>query len=430
MVTVAAVKDSSAQAPPPSGEERAAFQLMDEAVEKIAKYSLKLENRATIYNVALFKLVEARLGERFAKVIPAEWAQSTEDARSGYQNAIRQLAQSPGQRLSTMELVEASLQEYCKEIDIFSRYFTARQWSQRKSLERQSGSGIGASLMEREDRYMLYPFPGSASAKAGIDSGDELLMVESQDVTDLTLMQIADMVRGAPGTEIELTIAKRAFGRRQKVTVEREALEQPIVAIRQQGPAVSIQIRRFDKDVVKQLEEALERFGPGRPLTIDLRSNQGGELDAVVDALSLFLPEGEIIGYLRELEGVQTIKARGPVKYEPASILMLQNEGTASGSELFIAALVENPKVRATSRGPGDEGDSTYGKGVVQAYFDMSNGGHLRITSGLIFGPNKKTWNMKGLRPSLTAQNGEIYFPDANELNNKNYQLHAFEPGN
>jgi carboxyl-terminal processing protease len=396
-----AVPKLFSQEPPPDA--KAAFELFREVADKVTARAYKPEPLRVICTKALHGVVQ-QLGEA-AKPHDRDFsALADSTAQAGFEQAMLALAALPGQRQSLLDLVESSLQAWCLQHDPYTRYIRGADSAQIRRLATSSGSGVGMSVEEKNGAIFCYPVPGSPAEVAGIKNGDQLLAVEGIDTAGKPIQLVGAYIRGAPGSAVQLRV-RHAFGREQTMKIVREPLTTPNVRVEPLTTSLRITIRKFNAGVVRDVKAALAQAAPGATLTIDLRGNGGGELDPAIELASLFMEPGETIVTLRERDKPDDVRtAKNPRAFKLPAIILNQDEGTASASEMFIAALIGSESNRAASRGP-----KTYGKGVFQAVMELSHGGLLILTTGELIAPQGRTWEGTGLLPSL--ENHRRIFP-------------------
>ncbi len=387
----------------PSPDAKAAFDLFREVTDKITARALKPEPLRVICTKALRGVVQ-QLGEAARPHDRDFSALSDSAALDGFEQAMLALAALPGQRQGLRDLVESALQAWCLQHDPYTRYIRSSDYSQIRRLVTSSGSGVGMSVEEKKEGIFCYPVPGSSAEVAGIKNGDQLLAVNGIDTAGKPIQLVGALIRGAPGSEVQLRV-RHAFGREQTMKIVREPLTTPNVRVEPLTTSLRITIRKFNDNVVKDVRAALAQATPGTTLTLDLRGNDGGQLEPAIELASLFMEPGETIVTLRERDKPDDVRtAQKPREFKIPAIILNQDEGTASASEMFIAALVGSESNRAVSRGP-----KTYGKGVFQGVTELSHGGALILTTGELIAPQGRTWEGIGLLPSL--ENNRRIFP-------------------
>ncbi len=383
-------------------ELRAALDLFNECVGKIQANAYHQETKSVILAKALHGLTEL-LGDT-ARAYDADLsAMSDEAAQSSFEQALQSIAASPGQRRSPRELVESALQAFCKQHDPYTNYIRADDYKMVQLMNKSTGSGIGMTVHVKAGAFFCHPLPGSTAEAAGIKAGDKLLSVEGKPLEGKPLEYIAGLIKGEPGTEVMLRV-ERTFGRSQNVNVIREAITMPSLIVEKRLAGIVLRLRKFSAELMAETRLALSQLSAGSTLTLDLRGCPGGSLEVAVEFANLFLEPDEPIVTLRSHGQPDEVrKATHSREFKAPAIVLLQDEGTASGAELVIAALLHSPHLRAISQGA-----KTYGKGVIQGTYDLQGGGHLVLTTGEAIAPQGRGWDGIGLLPSL-ENSGKIF---------------------
>jgi carboxyl-terminal processing protease len=396
---------ASAQAPAQDAASVAA--LLHEAAEKIQTTAFRSESRAVICTKALRGLI-AELGES-AKSFDRDLSTLQDDAAEAeFVRILQNLAGTPGQRYGLRELAERSLQAWCKQHDPYTRYTRSDDVRLVElMMSKATGSGVGMTVMDKDDAFHCYPLPGSPAEAGGVISGDRLVSVDGKPVAGKPLNFAVAAIRGGPpGSEVLLRVA-HGFGREQTLRLTREALTTPTVLVEKKLSGLILRVRKFNQDLAADARKALAQLTPGASLSLDFRGCPGGNLDRAAEFAAMFLEPGEPIVTVRTRDKPdEVINATKPREFKPASIICLQDGGTASAAELVIAALVNSKTARAAS-----QGQKSYGKGVLQTAMDLRGGGHLEITSGELIAPQGQTWDGIGLLPSVDNR-GRIFPKD------------------
>ncbi len=379
--------------------------LVREVVTQITTDAYRADSRPVIYTKALAGLVK-QLGPAFSAQARDLTALIDEAAEQEFFRTLEGMAAAPGQRLSFRELAERALQEYCKQHDAYTRYTRTDETRLIKNMSQTGSSSVGMSIVEKADGYFCYPLAGSPAEAAGIKPGTKLISVDGKPVQDRPLAYIGALVRGAPGTEVSLRV-EQAFGRAQTVKVTRETLVSPSVIADKRVGGITLRVRKMNKETLSETRAALAGLGPGSTVTINLESCVGGDLDVAEEFAGMFMEPGEHI-VTERMRGRpdRVVSAAKPREFKPVAVILVQGEGTASGAELVIAALVNSKSARGTSNG-----SKTFGKGVMQLGTDLQGGGYLVVTSGELIAPQGRTWDKIGLLPS-SANRGRVFERD------------------
>ncbi|MCB1276521.1 S41 family peptidase [Prosthecobacter sp.] len=317
----------------------------------------------------------------------------------------------PGQRYGALELVDKALALFCGTLDEYSRYESAEDMARIDRLAAIPGtSGIGITVQQKEGDFFCYPYPEGTASAAGVSPGDMLVTIDGKPVSDRTLASVVGQIRGVPGTQVNLRL-KKATGRSQMLTVTRDlGGAPPLVKVERDAGGLLVRVRRFDEGVSARLAELLRQQEGSSPqtLTLDLRGNGGGQITEAVGVANVFMDEGALVVTNVE-RGMAPVQMRTTAKplVKPFQISILQDEGTASASEVVIAALFAALPDKVSSQGA-----KTYGKGILQEEIRLKSGGRLTLTVGRMFSPAGLCWDGTGLAPSL-SNGGKIYSPKA-----------------
>ncbi len=270
--------------------------------------------------------------------------------------------------------------------------------------------GIGATVRKDEDTgalTIIRPLPGSPAEASGILPGDQVVTVNGEDVTDLELEVIISMVKGPANTDVTLGIA------RGDETVE-------IVVTRARIHLPSIEYEIFDNNIgyillynfglssATELAQALEEIDAENldGLILDLRGNNGGYLDVTLEIISMFVSRGTIF-IERGANGTEDkVQAFGDPLAPTVPMVVLTDGFSASASELVAGALQDHERATLI-------GTATYGKGSVQTWRQLSNGGGIRITISRWFTPAGRSVEPDGIAPDIEV---EYVAPDDGQL--------------
>ena len=293
--------------------------------------------------------------------------------------------------------------------DPYSAYYDAEQT--KEMMESTSGeySGIGALMSQNRETGIITianVYKDSPAEEAGMKNEDILYKVEGEEVTGVDLSEVVTKIKGEEGTEVKITLLRGADRQEVEVTAVRRKIEaQTVTYEMKDGQVGYIQVSEFDDVTLEQFREAksaLESQGM-TSLLIDLRGNPGGNLSTVCDMLREILPEGLIVS-TEERDGERTeYTCEGKTPWEkPLAVLI--NGASASASEIFAGAVQDH--------GIGQlVGTTTYGKGVVQQLFPMTDGTMVKLTISEYFTPNGRNIDGTGITPDVEV---EYVYDEAN----------------
>jgi carboxyl-terminal processing protease len=258
------------------------------------------------------------------------------------------------------------------------------------------GIGVVISPSKKADAIEIVRiFPGTPAEEAGLKPGDIIDSIDGSTARGLDLDQVSALVKGKAGTSVKLKIDRS--GTLLDFTVVRRQVELPVVESRVIGKNVGyISVSSFSSGVAVKFAQALHGLESQKVagLVIDLRDDGGGYLNECLDMLSNFIQHGTAL-WTKEAGGeTNPVTVSGSTVSFP--VVVLVNGNSASASEIFSAAMQENKVALVV-------GTKTYGKGLIQRSWDLSEGYELKVTVEEYYTPNKNTIQKKGLTPNVVV---------------------------
>lgn len=270
---------------------------------------------------------------------------------------------------------------------------TAKEFD--NSLHGNVGSGVGIEMGLR-DGYVrvLRTLPDNPARAAGVLAGDIIYKVDGEEVYTLSSDEISTKIRGEAGTEVTLTVVRN--GEELSFTLKREKINNVSAYLDYDGQTAIITVTRFDEDTgttVQKFAKEFESKGINKVI-LDLRDNGGGYVKAAGDLLSLWL-DGDV--YLiqkskNQKQDIPSYTTSSRAILKDMKTIVLVNGSTASASEITAGALQDYGKATIL-------GEKTYGKGVVQSLYTLSNSTLIKITTASWYTPKERTINGEGITP-------------------------------
>jgi carboxyl-terminal processing protease len=263
--------------------------------------------------------------------------------------------------------------------------------------------GIGA-WVDTTSEYLtiISPMPNSPAEEAGLLPGDQVIMIDGEDMTGIDGSLVIRKVLGPAGSKVVLTISREGEPEPFDVTIIREKIIIPSVESKILEENIGyVQIITFGGDTRSELRESLEELLEQNPigLIVDLRNNGGGYLQTAVEVGSEFIAEGVILyeDYGND-EEMEVFHARKGGLATEIPLVLLVNEGSASASEIVAGAIQDH------QRGPL-VGATTFGKGSVQNWVELRNNqGAVRVTIARWLTPDKRQIHEVGLTPKFLVE--------------------------
>lgn len=275
--------------------------------------------------------------------------------------------------------------------------------------------GIGANLQRNEaGDVVLSPIPGNPAEASGILEGDILLAVDGSAVsTEMTVEDIAMIIRGDVGTAVTLTVMHPEQSEPSDITITRAVILLPSVFSRilPEDPTIGyIRLSRFSGESGGEVESAilsLQEQG-AEMLILDLRQNGGGLLDAAVEVGDHFLDEGVVLYQNSRAENEKVFMSTDETVAADMPLVILIDRGTASASEIVAGALQDRERAVLV-------GTTTFGKGSVQLVYDLKDGSSVHVTSARWYTPDRNQIDQQGLAPDIEVVPTEAGIADGRD---------------
>jgi carboxyl-terminal processing protease len=286
------------------------------------------------------------------------------------------------------DLVYNSIQGMIRTLDPHSNFLVPEDYEGMKERHETSYYGLGVLVGIRNGLLtVISPLDGSPAAKVGVQPGDVIAEIEGEPTEPLTMDEAILKLKGPKDTQVHITIQRRGLEQPLHITVTRAEIPQNSVrqAYMLTPDTGYIQISSFARGTGRETSDAIEKLqklGMKR-LLLDLRNNGGGLLDPSIETSELFLPEGSSIvetrGRTRDSD--QVFRATDRHQHIDIPVVVLVNEGTASGAEIVAGAVQDHDRGILV-------GTPSWGKGLVQTLYPLSYGTGLALTTAKYYTPS------------------------------------------
>lgn len=293
--------------------------------------------------------------------------------------------------VNTSVLVDDAIQEILHKLDPHSSYIPAADRIAANEDLRGNFDGIGVEFNIFDDTIVvLTPLSGGPSEALGIQSGDKIIRVDGKTVAGVGISNggVMKALKGPRGTEVEVTILR---GKKEiEYTIIRDKIPQHSVdvAYMVSDEVGYIKVNRFSATTFDEFHQGMTslRDKGMKKLILDLQGNPGGYMNMAIQMADEFLPGGKKIVSQRGKERRYNAEAfaTGKGDFETGDLIVLVNEGSASASEIVAGALQDNDRALIVGR-------RSFGKGLVQSPFDLSDGSELRLTISRYYTPSGRS---------------------------------------
>lgn len=283
--------------------------------------------------------------------------------------------------------------------DPYSCYYTAEEYDALMESSNGTYCGIGSTVQQNVNTKIIMivkPFVGGPAHEAGMLPGDIIYKVDGTDVTGMDINSVVAMMKGEEGTKVTVTVVREGADDPIELEITRRMVEVPTIEYEMLEDDIGyILISEFDDVTVNQFKNAIVSLKADgmRALVIDLRDNPGGLLTAVVDMLDYMLPKGMIV-YTEDKYGSRDEYRSTDDDVFDLPLAVIVNGNSASASEIFAAA-IQDYKLGTIV------GTTSFGKGIVQSVFPLSDGTAVKLTVSKYYTPNGRSIHGTGVTPDL-----------------------------
>lgn len=300
--------------------------------------------------------------------------------------------------------------------DPYTKYLTKEERESQEKYFSGEFDGVGVSMNASEEGYIqiISVMDDSPAKKAGVKDGDIIVAVDDVRYSGEELSQAAEALRGPKGTKVKMTVSRD--GEIMHFELKRAPIEDVSVYSNVIENNIGyIRITSFVANTSELFEEELASLEKKKVsgLVIDIRSNGGGLVNESVEIADMLMNEGVVV-YAEDGKGEKTYyktkDGRTPLKY-----VVLVNKGTASASEILAAGIQCNEEGTVL-------GETTFGKGIIQKSWRLTNGDGAEITIAQYFTSNGEVIHKKGITPDVVSELKEEDIEDGVVVNDRQLQ--------
>jgi carboxyl-terminal processing protease len=307
-------------------------------------------------------------------------------------------------------LVHAGLREMLAKLDPHSAYLEAEDYQDFQEENRGEVTGIGIVVAEINGQLTVVSAVEEApAAKAGIVAGDQIIAIEGVNVEHKRVEDIGPLLRGAKGSVVHLRIYRPSTKAANDIQVTRQIYR--VTSVRDahllEGSEAGdfkigyLRITEFDQPTATELGARVDDLlAKGmQALVVDLRFNPGGLVQSAIDTCGIFLPPKTMVVYTEGRDAAAHQEFFTDAEAKPRlnfPLVILVNNESASASEIVAGAMKDLRRAIIV-------GQTTFGKGLVQAQFELPDGSGMRLTVARYFTPNHETIQERGVKPDIVS---------------------------
>ena len=307
------------------------------------------------------------------------------------------------------ELIEHAIRGMLDGLDPHSAYLDSEEYKEMSISTSGKFGGLGIEVqMYNGFVRVVSPIDDPPASRAGIEAGDLIVRIDEKPVKGMTLSEAVRMMRGKPGTKIDLLVMREGGAQPFKVNITRDIIKVESVRSRMLEPKFGyLRISTFSGNTATSAEKQLnalndEADGELRGIILDLRNNPGGVLTAAVDVSDLFLENGTVVSIKgRHDNALREFTAKPGDSLYGKPIVVLVNEGSASASEIVAGALQDHQRAVIAGR-------KTFGKGSVQTIVPVRNNAAIKLTTARYYTPSGRSIQAEGIEPDVSIRSLEV----------------------
>ena len=304
------------------------------------------------------------------------------------------------QPVSDIELFYGALHGLLSGVDDpYSVFFDPEETQVFNEELEGSFQGVGMEIGIQDDQLqVIAPLPGTPAERAGIKAGDAIYTIDGEDTTEMSVEDAVTRIRGEQGTIVVLMIASEGDKEAREVSVTREVIHIESVTWEIKDGIARVKISFFNEETGVLFREAIQEMMTQdvQGLVIDLRNDPGGLLDVAIEVASEWVNGKPVVK--QRIRGVeQGFSGSGRARLVDLPTVVLVNGGSASASEIVSGALKDYGLATII-------GETTFGKGSVQDYQELSDGSSVKLTIAEWLTPLGNSINEVGIEPDIFVE--------------------------
>ncbi|OAL79850.1 peptidase S41 [Acinetobacter sp. SFB] len=312
-------------------------------------------------------------------------------------------------------LFQQAIRGLVSGLDRYSRYLSPEDYKQLMQYTEGDIASVDFELIydQQLHQWVIQGLKDKAdSTKQGLRNGVTVFKIDDQELKKLNPDQVNSLLNGSIGSTLTLQLAQNST---PIILVRSKKIETDIQASVLHNQVLVIKVKVFQQDTANEIKRLIEDHSSSRlkAVLLDLRNNPGGLLSAAVETADLFLNQGVIVSTKSRSEGAQQFQALPSFEFQNLKLGILINNRSASAAEVFTAAMKDHGRAWVI-------GEKSYGKGVVQKLFPLSNGAALQMTVSHYYTPKGQMIEGIGIQPN------QQYLLQ-HEMKEENYLEHVAE---
>ncbi len=320
------------------------------------------------------------------------------------------------------KMLDSAISGMLSSLDPHSTYFTDDDLKDFKDQTKGEFGGIGVEVFFDSSVNaikVISPIEDLPAYRAGIKSKDYIVAVDDDFISDLGFNKAIKHMRGAPGTEVKLTIIREDQIKPLEIKLIRENVKIKAVKFNLDNEIAYLRIVSFSENTISELKNAMRQLQEEsknnlQGIVLDLRNNPGGLLDQAIGVSEYFLDSGIIVTTKgRTSSSITSFSANKFVMKAPKiPVVVLINGGSASASEIVSGALQDHKRGIIL-------GTKSFGKGSVQTFYQINDRAGIKLTTAIYYTPSGRSIQEEGIIPDIIVEQAKIEYPKKNDTDKR-----------
>jgi carboxyl-terminal processing protease len=354
---------------------------------------MSIRTRRTLFSLVIFFAVCALGGMVLSQQVGAQSAADESTFRDGlksfsavYDIIAKNYAEPLTGDMPDRAIYDGAIPEMLHTLDPHSSFYDPKAYARMKEDQHGKYYGVGMLIQPLNGKVVVvYPIEGSPAFRAGVHPGDIITAIDGQSAAGLNSDEVASRLKGNRGTKVNVTMTRVGATSPISFDLVRDEIPNASIDLSYEiRPGIGyLHIKQFQETTGREFDDAIEAFGPNlKGLVLDLRGNPGGVLVEAVSVCDRLLKRGQVIVSQRgRAFPEQVYRATHGNDGDAFPIVVLVNRGTASAAEIVSGALQDHDRALIA-------GETTFGKGLVQTVYTLSDNTGLALTTYHYFTPS------------------------------------------
>jgi carboxyl-terminal processing protease len=388
--------------------------------------------RRALFTVVLFFAVCALAGSVLQHRVGAQSSadeSQLRDSLKSFTNVYAVVEQNYAEPIdgdkADLAIYDGAIPGMLRVLDPHSNFYDPKAYAKMREEQHGRYYGVGMTIQQAYGggkTYVLYPMEGAPAFRAGIHPGDVISAVDGKSTDGMSSDLVAKALKGPKGTHVQVSMIREGQAKPLIFDLVRDEIPNPSVDLKYEiRPGIGyIHLKQFQETTAQEVIEAINGFGDLKGLVFDLRKNPGGLLSQAVEVCDHLLTKGQtIVSQRGRAYPDQNYTATHGNEGKTFPIVVLVNRETASAAEIVSGALQDHDRALIV-------GETTFGKGLVQTVYNLSENTGLALTTYHYYTPSGRLiqrnytgvslydyyWNRAGALPS-NSTNQEVKLTDS-----------------